>query len=103
MSNGMTQSERRAKILEVLGDRCMTRSAIQRQVGGGQEMLYAAIMDMCREGLLEHGDSVVLANQREAQTYKASGATPGSRPRDANFHGMAPSVFEWRGNFSLRE
>ena len=102
MSNGMTQSERKNKILLLLQDRCMTRSAILRHIGGSKEMMYSAILEMCREGLLEHGENATLGNHREAQTYTASSDKPRPKPEKENFHGMAPSVFQWRGSFGLR-
>jgi len=99
----MNPEERKQKILQVTQDGYRTRTAIHRAIGGGQTQVYAMIERMVREGLLERGEDVRLGNQLKGATYRAKSAPPLADKQPAEvFHGRAPSVFAWRGNFGLR-
>jgi hypothetical protein len=99
----MTPREREQKILLATRDELLTRAEIFRLVGGGQRQLGQALDAMVSSGQLVKGEDIILPNNVRTPTYKAAaGALPEERPAEERFHGRAPSVFEWRGNFGLR-
>ncbi len=100
----MTPQEREQKILEATQGELLTRADIYRKIGGGQRQLVAALASMLQSGKLVRGEDAILPNNVRTATYLAAGsALSADQPRSEEvFHGLAPSVFEWRGNFSLR-
>lgn len=101
----MSNQERKAKILEVTRDRFMTLAEITRALGlqSNARQYRASIDEMVKAGQMEKGKPVKLANQATANTYRAKAeATVEVEQKAEVFHGRAPSVFEWRGNFGLR-
>lgn len=101
----MNTQERKAKILEATQGQFMTVADISRAAfgnAGHARRCREVILAMVREGTMEAGEKTLLPNQLEVATYRAvPGAGMSERGGDV-FHGRAPSVFEWRGNFSLR-
>jgi hypothetical protein len=101
----MTPQERKDKILEVAQGDYLTVADISRAAFGNTSHIRRCreiILGMVRDGAMEKGDNVLLQNQMEVATFRATpGGPPGQRAADF-FHGRAPSVFQWRGNFGLR-
>jgi len=101
----MNTQERKAKILEVAQDQFMTVADISRAAfgnAGHTRRCREVILAMVREGSMEKGDNVLLANQLEVATFRATPGASTAERKGEIFHGRAPSVFAWRGNFGLR-
>lgn len=100
-----TQAELRDKILK-LAVEFMTAPDIAKTLNENnhrRRRVRDIIDKLVREGLMEEGPAVTLGNQQRSPTFRAVDKSLGDQAGAAVFFdGLAPSVFDWRGNFSLR-